>query len=349
MSLAAIYEPLLDKGYLPDFLLRAGIRKLCGDRLAQSEQGSLVRNDEDKKRYLAMLKETPSIAIHTKEANEQHYELPTEFFKMCLGKRLKYSSCLYTSPTTTLDEAEELMLASYCEKAGVQDGQKIMDLGCGWGSLTLYLAEKYPNARITSLSNSATQRAHIEGVCRDRGFGNVRVITSDINVFEQTETFDRIISVEMFEHMKNYRALLAKVSTWLVPETGRLFVHIFAHKHFAYDYDTADDDSWMAKYFFTGGTMPSADLFLWFQEHLEVLDRWIVDGTHYQKTSEDWLKNMDAHRAEIMPLMVKTYGSQAAGYAWWNRWRVFYLACAEFFGYSAGNEWCIVHYLFKRR
>ncbi|KAJ3077654.1 hypothetical protein HK102_005064 [Quaeritorhiza haematococci] len=241
------------------------------------------------------------------------------------------------------------MLNCYVERAEVEDGMSILDLGCGWGSLCLYLAERFPKSKITALSNSSGQRQYIMGVANKKGFKNLEVITADINAATLDKQFDRIISIEMFEHMKNYEALFRKVSSWLKPETGRLFVHVFANSKMPYDFRTEDDNSWMARYFFTGGTMPSEDLFLFFQKDLEVLDRWVVDGTHYAKTSEEWLKRTDAAKDKCLPILAKTYGSDAQALVWFRRWRIFYIAVAELFNYNQGKDWTVVHYLFKRR
>ncbi|KAL2915263.1 hypothetical protein HK105_205128 [Polyrhizophydium stewartii] len=352
--MASLYEPILDTGYVPDMVMRMGVRTLLGRRLASLTYPNAEAADAAKTAYIKLLKERETIAIHTKEANEQHYELPTEFFRLCLGERFKYSSCLFEDASKgerprSLEEAEEAMLDLYVQRAGLVDGMRMLDLGCGWGSLTLYLAKRFPGSQIVALSNSATQREYIMGQAKANGFNNVTVHTGDIAVFEMKDEFDRILSIEMFEHMKNYESLLAKVSKWLKPETGRLFVHVFAHKSMAYDFRTDEDNSWMAKYFFTGGTMPSQDLFMWFQRDLEVIDRWTVSGTHYAKTSEEWLKRMDKNKSKIIPLFTETYGSTEQAYVWFHRWRIFYIAVAETFAFNKGEEWFVVHYLFKRK
>ncbi|TPX55436.1 hypothetical protein PhCBS80983_g05316 [Powellomyces hirtus] len=339
--LSSIYEPALDQGLVPDFVLRRGIRHLLSRRVAQLQQA-------DKVSYIKALKEREAIADNTKEANEQHYEVPTEFFKLCLGERMKYSCCLFEDGANTLNEAEVKMMELYAQRAGLVDGMTVLDLGCGWGSLSLFLAERFPNSKITGLSNSATQRESILQMAADRGLTNVEIITGDINYYAMDRTFDRIFSIEMFEHMKNYSALFTKISKWIKPETGRLFVHVFAHQTTPYDFKTEDDNSWMARYFFTGGTMPCEDLFLWFQQEVEVLDRWTVNGQNYAKTSEEWLKLLDSNKKKAMPILVKAYGEEGA-YMWLQRWRVFYLSVAELFNYNRGNEWVVVHYLFKRR
>ncbi|KND01431.1 uncharacterized protein SPPG_03236 [Spizellomyces punctatus DAOM BR117] len=339
--LSAIYEPALDQGLVPDFLLRRGIRYLLSRRISQLASA-------DKTGYIKGLKAREDIAEHTKEANEQHYEIPTEFFKLSLGERMKYSCCLFEGGAKTLEDAEVAMLTLYVERTELKDGMSVLDLGCGWGSLSLFLAERFPNSKITGLSNSSSQRQYIMARAEELGLSNIEILTGDINVFEMDRTFDRVFSIEMFEHMKNYSALFTKLSKWIVPDTGRLFVHVFAHKTTPYDFKTEDDNSWMAKYFFTGGTMPCEDLFLWFQQNVEVLDRWTINGQNYGQTSEEWLKRLDANKQKAMPILVKTYGEEAAK-MWYHRWRVFYLSVAELFNYQRGEEWVVVHYLFKRR
>jgi cyclopropane-fatty-acyl-phospholipid synthase len=332
-------DTLLEKNLLPDVLIRFGIRRLLAQRLRE-EAGY------DRARYIADLRTRP-VAEETRAANEQHYEVPTRFYQYCLGKRLKYSGCLYPTGRETLDEAEERMLALYVERARLADGQEILELGCGWGSLSLYLAEKFPGARITGVSNSATQREHIEAEARRRGFTNLTILTRDMNAFDAPAgRFDRVVSVEMFEHMNNYQRLLANVARWLKPG-GLLFVHIFTHSTLSYHFVARDASDWMSRYFFTGGQMPAHDLLMGFQDDLKLEQDWKVDGTHYQRTAEDWLRNMDAHRAEIMPILAQTYGAENA-VKWWSYWRVFYLACAELWGYRGGREWLVSHYLFRR-
>ncbi|KAI9098790.1 S-adenosyl-L-methionine-dependent methyltransferase [Phlyctochytrium arcticum] len=344
-SLSSIYEPAIDAGYVPDFLLRRGVRHLLSRRVKQLAE-------QDKAEYISSLKAREAIGTHTQEANEQHYEVPTEFFALCLGDRMKYSSCLYENGAETLEEAEVAMLDLYMERSGMRDGLNVLDLGCGWGSLSLYLAERYPNAKITGLSNSSTQRTFILSRAAEKSLSNLNIVTADITTFNfpasETPSYDLIFSIEMFEHMKNYSRLLEKVSKWLKPETGRLFVHVFAHKDTPYDFRTEDDNSWMAKYFFTGGTMPSVDLFEHFQEDLTVLQKWVVNGENYGKTSEEWLRRMDINKNRAMPILEKTYGAENAA-MWFYRWRVFYVAVAELFNYNKGEEWVVVHYLFKRK
>jgi cyclopropane-fatty-acyl-phospholipid synthase len=338
---------LAERGLVPDLLLRAGIRRLCAQRLADERAGGLAQQARRQQQLIERLRVSP-LAIHTDAANTQHYEVPAEFFRLCLGKRLKYSGCHYPEGSETLDAAEEHMLTLYGERAELADGQEILELGCGWGSLTLWIAEHYPNARITAVSNSRSQRAHIEAQCAARGLANVRVITCDVNVLSlDARTYDRCVSVEMFEHMRNYEALLACIANWLKPG-GKLFVHIFAHQTLLYPFETPGEDNWMGRHFFTGGLMPAADTLLWFQRDLRLEERWKVDGTHYQRTADHWLENQDRNRNAVMRVLRDAYGPALAP-LWFQRWRMFWMACAELFGYAQGQEWGVMHYRFMRR
>lgn len=335
-----------ERGLVPDLLTRYGIRRLCAQRLVAEGAEDVARADSRFRELLGQLRRS-EIAIETAAANAQHYELPTRFFQLCLGKRLKYSSCFYPVGEESLDAAEEAMLALYAERAELSDGQQILELGCGWGSLTLWMAERYPHARITAVSNSATQRAHIEAICAARGWLNVRVVTCDVNQLElDAGQFDRCVSVEMFEHIRNYDALLTRIANWLNPQ-GKLFVHIFCHRSLMYPFETDGDDNWMGKYFFTGGLMPSAETLLNFQEHLGIEQRWLLPGTHYEKTSNHWLANQDAHRDEVMAVLTEAYGAAEAA-IWNQRWRIFWMSCAELFGYADGQEWLVAHYRFAK-
>jgi cyclopropane-fatty-acyl-phospholipid synthase len=338
-------DHLLETNLVPDALIRAGIRRLLASTLREKSHPGVEAQRAALLQYVADLKKR-GIAEQTQAANEQHYEVPTRFYQLCLGRRLKYSSGLWDDSVTTLDEAEERMLALTCERAGLANGQQILELGCGWGSLSLWMAEHFPGARITAVSNSRTQKQHIDAMAAARGLTNLEIITQDMNVFTIDRQFDRIVSVEMFEHMKNYQLLLRKVAGWLVPG-GRLFVHIFTHRELAYHYEDKGPDDWMTRYFFAGGQMPSDDLLLYFQDDLRIENHWCVSGTHYQRTAEAWLENMDANKAEIWPLFEKTYSPDQAR-KWWVYWRVFYMACAELWGYDKGNQWHVSHYRFQK-
>lgn len=336
---------VVDGGYCPIPILRRGIRAQLAIRLKEISFPNIEDGLKNKLDFIQHLKERP-IAINTEDANKQHYEVATEFIQMCLGPRMKYSCCLYPTGKETLAEAEELMLASYVEKAQLKPGMKVLDLGCGWGSLSLYLAEKLPTCEITSLSNSKTQKLFIDAEAKKRGFKNLRVVTGDVKEHQFPEnSFDRVMSVEMFEHMKNYSFLLKKVSTWLVKD-GKLFLHIFCHREQPYDYK--EEDGWMSQYFFTGGTMPSADLFCYFQDDLAIENQWAINGRHYSQTCEDWLKLQLKHKREAEPYLAQTYGQDQVT-RWWNRWIVFYLACSELFNYDGGSTWYVSHYLFKKK
>jgi cyclopropane-fatty-acyl-phospholipid synthase len=334
---------LAERGLLPDPLLRLGIRRLCVDRLRQEYSGDWF---ERSRQRVQELRASP-IAIHTDAANTQHYEVPARFFELALGNKLKYSSCYYPSGGESLDQAEVAMLDRYFECGELRDGQSILELGCGWGSLTLTMAERLPNARITAVSNSRPQREFIELQCLRRGLQNVRVITTDVNRLElDAAQFDRAISIEMFEHMRNYETLLGRIASWLRPG-GKLFVHIFCHRELCYPFETDGDNDWMARHFFTGGLMPAADTLLWFQRDLKIEEQWRVDGTHYQRTANHWLANQDARRDEVLEVLGGAYGAQRAE-LWHQRWRMFWMACAELFGYRDGSQWLVGHYRFVK-
>ena len=335
------YDSLLEKDRIPDFLIRIGIRRLLKQRLRDEEA-----QKQNLPKLIEELKNSP-IAIETKAANEQHYEVPTQFYQYCLGKHLKYSSGYWKQGVTDIDTSEKDMLDITCKRADLQNGQEVLELGCGWGSLSLFMATKFPKSNFTVVSNSRTQKIYIDEQAKLRGINNLTVLTIDINNFNIDKKFDRVVSVEMFEHLRNYKLLFNKIAS-LLKDDGKMFVHVFTHKTYAYKFEVIDDTDWMSKYFFTGGIMPSNDLFSYFNDDLKIVNQWAVNGTHYSKTSEAWLRNMDKHKAEIIPLFEKTYGKENA-IKWWVYWRIFYMACAELWGYEKGNEWMVVHYLFEKK
>jgi cyclopropane-fatty-acyl-phospholipid synthase len=337
---------LAEKGWLPDALIRRGIRKLCADRLREIAAEDSEAAQFSLMQFVQSMAQS-DIAPLPEKANAQHYEVPAAFYQYCLGIHRKYSSCYWTSDTHTLDDAEQLALAQTSAHARLQDGQQVLELGCGWGSLTLWMASHYPRSRITAVSNSASQRTYIMEQLRSRGLTNVNVITADMNVFDTTQQFDRIVSVEMFEHMRNYQVLYAKVASWLKPE-GLFFKHIFVHRDAAYPFDVKAEDDWMSQYFFSGGMMPSDDLPLYFQDDLKLIDKWRWDGRHYEKTANAWLANMDKNHAALTPVLQSIYG-QADAEMWRQRWRLFFMACAELFGENQGQTWWVSHYLFAKR
>ncbi len=340
------YNSLLEKNKIPDSLIRIGIRQLLKQRLKDEHKGNTETQQAHLMKLINELKASP-IAINTVDANEQHYEVPTEFYQYCLGKHLKYSSGYWNTGVTDIDTSEKDMLELTCQRADLHDGQTVLELGCGWGSLSLFMAAKFPKSKFTVVSNSRTQKLHIDEEARKRNLSNLTVITININDFTPEKIYDRVVSVEMFEHMRNYQKLMQLVSSALKHD-GKLFVHIFTHKEYAYKFEVIDESDWMSKYFFTGGIMPSDDLLLYFNEHLSIEKHWHVSGKHYAKTSEAWLRNMDAHKSQIMPLFEKTYGKDQA-VKWWVYWRLFYLACAELWAYNNGEEWIVSHYLFQNK
>ncbi|XP_071087384.1 uncharacterized protein [Haliotis cracherodii] len=332
-----------------DDVLRDGVRGSLGAWIQKLECGGDVeRQMFFKKRFIERLRKS-AIAIETDKANEQHYEVPTEFFLASLGSRLKYSGCYWPEGVSTLDQAEDASLGLYCERAKIEDGHTVMDLGCGWGSFGLYVCELFPRCRVTCVSNSNTQRALITARAEQRGYRDrLEVITADANEFLTSKKYDRIVSIEMFEHMKNYGVLFQRVSSWLKP-SGYLFVQVFCHREHPYAFDTTpgSDTEWMAKNFFSGGTMPSRDLFLYFQNDVTVVNQWVVNGTHYAKTLEAWLQRTDGNKERIMHILRQSYGEDAEQQLF--NWRLFFMFCSEVFGYKGGNEWFLTHVLMKRK
>lgn len=340
MSVVASAIRAVERAPLPDPLTRAGISLLVG----RTRRRLAAERDRDPDFARAMV-EHP-IAEHTDAANDQHYELPPAFFGHVLGPRRKYSCCLYPTGRETLAEAELLALDETVAHAGLADGQHILELGCGWGSLTLFMAERFPNARITAVSNSSGQRLHIEAEAARRGLSNVTVVTADMNGFTPAGRFDRVVSVEMFEHMSNWRALLALVRSWIAPD-GRLFLHVFSHDRQPYRFDHRNEQDWIAQHFFTGGIMPSHRLIRQFSESFAVEEEWRWSGTHYRRTADHWLENFDAQRAAIDPILESVYGADAP--LWARRWRLFFLATAGLFGHADGREWGVSHYRLRPR
>jgi len=338
-------DALLARGLLPDFALRRGIRFLNRRRLKEAGAGHAELAQAKTMALVHELRRS-QIAVLTDKANEQHYEIPADFFKLVLGKNRKYSSCYYPTGRETLDEAEELMLAESVSMARLADGQRVLELGCGWGSLSLYVAEKFPRSRITAISNSRSQKAFIDSEIRRRGLRNLEIVTADVNRFKPKGKFDRIVSVEMFEHMRNYDALFARIRTWLKAD-GRLFIHIFTHRNFPYLFEDKGADDWMGRYFFSGGIMPSNQLFSYFTSGFRLEEQRIFRGTHYHLTAEAWLRNMDHHRVAIRKIFTEVYGKENLS-RWFNYWRVFFLAVSELFRTRGGEEWNVCHYLYQK-
>jgi len=332
---------LAELGIFPDKVIRYGIRRLLAKRL----RGMSVDDPLTTQQFAEQLSCGP-LAIATDSANAQHYEVPYEFFQAVLGLRLKYSSCLFSKPEVSLSEAENAMLWLTCQRAEIQDGMSILELGCGWGSLTRWMAERFPSCQITAVSNSDSQREYIESQASQQGLDNVRVITADMRAFDIGETFDRVVSVEMFEHMRNYELLFQRISNWLNP-SGKAFVHVFCHKNKPYFFETEGVSNWMGRHFFTGGTMPSESLFSHFNDSLTIEQQWKVNGLHYWRTCEAWLNNLDQNRAAILARFRPDLGAREAKISL-QRWRMFFMACAELFRYRGGNEWFVAHYLFER-
>lgn len=336
---------LAERGWIPDKLIRHGIRRLCAQRLDELKQENGKANQP-----LHTAPELP-LAVQTDQANAQHYELPPEYFELVLGRRRKYSCCYWDDNTANLDQAEAEALARTCANAQISNDQRILDLGCGWGSLTLWLAEHYPAAKIVAVSNSTRQRAAILEQCATRNFGNVEVVTLDVGKsellrLEEHAPFDRVVSIEMIEHVRNHALLLEQLAT-LMADDGALYFHFFCHDRFPYLFEEQSDTDWMTQYFFRGGMMPARDLLDHASPRVQLVDSWPWSGTHYQKTAEAWLERHDANRAAIMAIFTKHYGPAEAK-RWFQRWRIFYLSVAELFGFREGREWYVMHCLLRK-
>ena len=336
---------LAEKGFLPDLLIRLGIKRLCGQRLSETNTLGLEALENSHQQWIDLLTESP-VAIVPEKANEQHYEVPPQFFELVLGANLKYSSGYWSKEVFSLDESELEMLKITCERAGLVDGQDILELGCGWGSLTCFMAQKFPNSKITAVSNSKDQRNFIQQKNDKLNLQNIKVVTADMNDFSTDEKFDRVISIEMFEHMRNYDELLKRIDGWL-KQNGKLFVHIFSHKEVAYPFEDKGDGDWMAREFFSGGQMPSHRLLMSFPDRMKIEKDWRVSGTHYEKTSLAWLRKMDTNKIEVLELFKTTYGEKDAS-EWFQRWRIFFMSCEVLFGFNEGSEWGVSHYLFEK-
>lgn len=346
MTLSNLALAMAEKGYAPDATVRAGIKWLLKDRLHEIHAARPDLAAELTNRFVDSVQSAP-IALVPELANHQHYEVPAEFFALVLGRHRKYSSCWWPPGVDNLDDAEDAALDATCARAQLVDGQSVLELGCGWGSLTLWMAEHYPKSQITAVSNSTSQRQFIQGELARRNLRNVQVITADINHLRLDARFDRVVSVEMFEHLRNWPTAFHRVSEWLKPG-GRFFMHVFAHRTTPYAFEVRDESDWMSRFFFSGGMMPSDDLALHFQQHLRLVNRWRWDGTHYERTANAWLANMDRRRAQVYPVLGTTYGEKNAA-LWWSRWRIFFMSCAELFGYERGQQWWVSHYLFEPR
>ena len=334
---------LAERGFVPDWMVRRGIRRLLRQRLQrESERGA--EPSSQLTGFAEHLRSSP-IAVETDAANQQHYEVPDAFYQRVLGPRLKYSCGYWPSPETSLAESEDLMLDMTCRRAELEDGMNVLDLGCGWGSLSLWIAERYPHCRVTAVSNSHSQRRFIENRCRALGLQNVRVRTCNIARLKLKEKFDRVLSVEMFEHVRNYQLLLSRIRSWLAAD-GKLFVHIFCHREIAYAFEDRGKSDWMSRHFFTGGIMPAENLLAQFQEDVQLEEQWRVSGLHYARTCEAWLQNLDEHHDLLRKTLAQS-GSEDTPEIQLQRWRMFFMACAELFRYRDGNEWFVGHYRFS--
>ena len=334
-----------ESGLVPDSVIRSGVRRLLEAKRADIQADDIEVAAETLNDFVEMMRQSP-IALVPDLANEQHYEVPAEFFEQVLGEHRKYSCAYWPEGVSTLDEAERAALSVTVERAGIEDGMRILDLGCGWGSVSLWIAERFPQSSVVSVSNSRSQKAYIEARASERGLDSIEVITCDMNDFDADSKFDRIVSVEMFEHMRNYEELFRRIHGWLVPG-GRFFMHIFTHRSTPYEYIDKGPSDWMTRFFFSGGIMPAAALPARFADHLSIEEQWAWNGSHYARTCRAWLRLIDANKNDVMPILAQTYGDDQAG-RWFMRWRIFFMACEELFRYRSGREWFVSHYRFKR-
>jgi cyclopropane-fatty-acyl-phospholipid synthase len=334
-----------ETGLVPDSVIRAGIRRLLENKRCEIRADDIEYSAATLNGFVTMMNESP-VALVPELANEQHYEVPAEFFTRVMGDHLKYSCCYWPEGVETITEAEAAALDQTCERADIRNGMQVLDMGCGWGSLSLWIAEHYPEVEVSSVSNSSSQRAYIVSRAKERGLNNVNVVVCDMNDFDAPRRYDRIVSIEMFEHMRNYGELFRRIDNWLLPG-GRFFMHVFCHRTTPYEYLDKGPGDWMSRHFFSGGIMPSADLPLRFPAHLNIERRWHWNGRHYAKTLNAWLAQADANKEQIMPVLADCYGEENAS-LWWQRWRIFFMACAELFDYHGGEEWFVGHYLFRK-
>lgn len=341
----AWWEPVVDRGLLPDAVLRAVVRERVRRKLAQERRGGVDARSERMRAFVEARRKGP-ITVHPDAANAQHYEVPTAFYELILGPRLKYSAAWWPPGVDHLAAAEDAMLDLTCRRAGVADGQRILELGCGWGSLSLWMAERFPGAEIVAVSNSATQRAHIERRAAEVGVANLSVLTTDVADLQPDGRFDRVVSVEMLEHVRNHGELLERIARWLEPD-GRMFAHVFSHRDLAWSFEHDVATDWTARWFFTGGIMPSDDLLPRVTTDLVEVDRWRLSGTHYERTLNAWLDRLDEHVEEVTAVLAATHGAGQAD-AWRHRWRLFLLASAELWGYRGGDDFGVTHHLFAR-
>ena len=328
---------LAESGFIPDVLIKIAARYISNRRLNE-------QSDDDNKDKIISVLSRGAVAEKTYDANEQHYEVPPEFFNYVLGTNLKYSCSLFDE-VDSLDDAEESMLKLYIDRADIKDGHEVLDLGCGWGSFSLYVAERYPDINITSVSNSSDQIAYIKNEAHKKGLLNIKAFKMDVNNLKLNKQFDRIVSIEMFEHLRNYKLILNSLHHALKLD-GKLFIHIFCHKKLTYLYEMKNNLDWMTKYFFQGGIMPSKDIFQYFEGELEIINQWDINGNHYSKTCKAWLNNHYKNKKKILDVFKIHYDYPKI---WFNRWRIFFLTCEAFFALNDGKEYFVAHYLFKKR